>query len=179
MLGNISRSEECEMSETVTISAKIPKEVYAELMIRIPEGERSRFIRDAITEKLQKTPRANKILELEKRIRKIEENLSLIKKTLADLEVLTYERGRINPHAFCVDKIDHAIIDHLIHYGGATTSELAETLKVNRWLILNRLKRIMKRSKNELGKPVIEYSAREKAGKRKAWWLNEELTQIS
>jgi len=164
------------MSETVTISAKIPREVYDEMALRWPEGERSSLIRDAIVEKLQKTPRPNKILELEQRLRKTEEDVSAIKKSLADLEVLTYERGKINPHAFCVDKIDHSIVDHLIHYNGATTPELAEALKINRWLILNRLKRIMARSKKELGKPVVEYFGGEKAGKRKAWWLNEELT---
>jgi hypothetical protein len=35
------------------------------------------------------------------------------------------------------------------------------------------------RSRKELGKPVIEYFGGEKAGKRKAWWLNEELTETS
>jgi len=165
------------MSETATISAKIPKDVYAELAIRVPEGERSIFIRDAIVEKLQKTPSSNKILELEQRIQKIEGDLSFIKSCLADLEFLTYERGKVNPHTFCVDKTDHDIVDYLIHYGGATTPELAETLKVNRWLILNHLKKINKRSKKQLGKPIVEYFAREKASKRKAWWLNEELIE--
>jgi len=167
------------MAETVTISVKIPKEIYDELTLRWPEGERSSMIRDAIIEKLQKTPRPDRILELESRLRKIEEDVSIIKESLADLEVLTYERGKINPHAFCVDKIDHAIIDHLIHYNGVTTPELAEALKLNRWLILNRLKKIMNRSKKEIGKSIIEYYGGEKAGKRKAWWLNEELKETT
>jgi hypothetical protein len=167
------------MPETVTISVKIPKEVYAELALRLPEGERSSFVRDAILEKLQNTPRPNKILELEQKIQKIEDDISTIKRSLTDLEVLTYERGKINPHAFCVDNIDHAIIDNLIHYNGATTSELSKVLKANRWLILNRLKRISRRSRKELGQPVVEYFAGEKAGKRKAWWLNEELIETS
>jgi len=165
------------MSETVTVSAKVPKDIYAELAIRVPEGERSSFVRDAIVEKLQKTPSPNKILELEQRIGHIEEDLSIIKKCLADLEFLTYERGKFNPHAFCVDKIDHAIVDYLIHHKGGTTPELAEALKVNRWLILNRLKRISRRSRKQLGRPIIEYSAREKAGKKKAWWIDEELME--
>jgi len=167
------------MSEMVTISAKIPREVYDEMALRWPEGERSSLIRDAIVEKLQKTPRPDRIFELEQRLRKTEEDIAAIKNSLADLEVLTYERGKVNPHAYCVDKIDHDIVDHLIHYNGATTPELAEALKINRWLILNRLKRITARSKKELGKPVIEYFGGEKAGKRKAWWLNEELTGTS
>ena len=165
------------MPEKITISAKIPKDIHEELAVRIPEGERSSFIREAIAEKLQRTPRPNKILELEQRIQKIEGDISLIKTSLADLELLTYERGRVNPHAFCVDKTDHFIVDHLIHYKGATTTELAQALKVNRWLILNRLKRIKRRSKKQLGKPIVEYFSGDKAGKRKAWWLQEELIE--
>ena len=32
------------------------------------------------------------------------------------------------------------------------------------------------RSKKELGKPIVEYFSGKKAGKRKAWWLNKELS---
>jgi len=165
------------LNETVTITVKIPSHVYAELALRIPEGERSIFIREAIIEKLQKTPRPEKILELEEKIQRLEEEISRIKSSLADLEVLTYTRGEVNPHAFCIDEIDHKIINYLIHYRGATTSEIAEALKVNRWLILNRLKRIRTKSKKQIGKPIIEYYAGQKAGKTKAWWLNEEIIE--
>jgi len=165
------------LDETVTITVKIPSHVYAELALRIPEGERSSFIRKAIIEKLQKIPRADKILELEEKIQNLEEEISRIKNSLADLEVLTYGRGEVNPHAFCIDEIDHKIINYLIHYRGATTTEIAEALKVNRWLILNRLKKIRSKSKRQIGKPVIEYYAGQKAGKVKAWWLNEEIIE--
>jgi len=165
------------LNETVTITVKIPSYVYAELALRIPEGERSSFIREAIIEKLQKTPRPEKILELEEKIQRLEKEISRIKSSLADLEVLTYTRGEVNPHAFCIDEIDHKIINYLIHYRGATTSEIAEALKVNRWLILNRLKRIRTKSKKQIGKPIIEYYAGQKAGKTKAWWLNEEIIE--
>ncbi|MBS7608654.1 MAG: hypothetical protein QW734_03555 [Candidatus Bathyarchaeia archaeon] len=165
------------MSELRVISVKIPEEVYQELALRVPEGERSNFIRDAIIEKLQKTPKPDKILEIEKRLERLEAEFSQIRKYLADLELLTYERGKTNPHAFCLDEIDHKIMDYLIHYKGATTPELAEYLKTNRWLVLNRLKRIMKNSKKQLGKPIIEYYPGEKAGKKKAWWINEELIE--
>ncbi|MEM2466327.1 MAG: hypothetical protein QXZ47_03415 [Candidatus Bathyarchaeia archaeon] len=166
------------MSELRVISVKIPDEVYKELLLRVPEGERSNFIRDAIIEKLQKTPKPDKILELEKRLEKLEAEFSQIRKYLADLELLTYERGKTNPHTFCIDELDHKIIDYLIHYKGATTPELAEYTKTNRWLILNRLRRIEKASKKQLGKPIIEYYPGEKSGKKKAWWINEELIEI-
>jgi len=165
------------MNKTVTITVKIPSDLYAELILRVPEGERSSFIREAVIEKLQKTPRPDRILELQERIQRLEEEISRIKNSLADLEILTYDRGEVNPHAFCIDEIDHKIINYLIHYRGATTSEISEAIKVNRWLILNRLKRIKSESKKQLGKPVIEYYAGQRAGKTRAWWINEELIE--
>ena len=164
------------MDKSVTISVKMPQELYAEFAIRVPEGERSDFIRGAIIEKLEKTPRPDKILELERRIEGLENDLSEIKRCLSDLEILTYSKGKANPHAFCVDDVDHKIVDHLIHYKGATTTDLADAIGVNRWLILNRLKRIQRASRRHLGKEVISYYAGKKLGKKKAWWLNEDLS---
>jgi len=166
------------MEKLRVISAKIPEKVYKEMILRVPEGERSSFIRDAIMEKLQKTPKPDKILELERRLDKMEKEFAQIKKYLADLELLTYGPEKTNPHTFCIDETDHKIIDYLIHYKGATTPELAEYLKTNRWLVLNRLRRIQKRSKNQLGKAVIDYYAGERSGKKRAWWINEELIEI-
>lgn len=163
------------MGEVRVISVKVPEEVYKEMILRVPEGERSIFIREAIMEKLQKTPKAEKLLELEQRVSKNERELGEIRKYLADLELLTYQHGKINPHMFCIDEIDHKIIDYLIHYKGATTPELADYLKTNRWLVLNRLRRIQKMSKKQLGKSIIDYYPGEKSGKKKAWWTNEEL----
>lgn len=165
------------LNEVKVVSAKIPEEVYRELVLRIPEGDRSHFIREAIMEKLQKTPKANKILEIEERMGKIECAFGEIKSCLADLELLTYQHGKINPHTFCIDEVDHKIVNYLLHYKGATTPELAEYMKTNRWLILNRLRKIQRTSKKQLGKPVIDYYAGEKSGKKKAWWINEELIQ--
>jgi len=166
------------MEKLRVVSLKMPEEVYKEMLLRVPEGERSDFIRDAIMEKLQKTPKPDKILELEQRVGKMEMEFSEIRKYLADLELLTYERGKTNPHAFGVDETDHKIIDYVIHYKGATTPELAEYLKTNRWLVLNRLRRIQKTSRKQLGKSIIEYYPGEKSGKKKAWWVNEELIEM-
>jgi hypothetical protein len=165
------------MSELRTVSAKIPEGVYKEMVLRVPEGDRSNFIRDAVMEKLEKTPKPDKILELEHRLSRVEKEFSEIKKYLADLELLTYERGRTNPHTFGTDEMDHRMIDYLVHYKGATTPELAEFLKTNRWLVLNRLRRIQKSSRKQLGKSVIDYCAGDRSGKKKAWWINEELVE--
>jgi len=166
------------MDETRVVSAKIPEDVYKEMTLRVPEGNRSDFIRDAIMEKLQKTPRPDKVLDMEKRMDKMENELSEIKKYLADLQLLTYGQEKTNPHTFGMDETDHKLIEYLLHYKGATTPELAEYLKTNRWLVLNRLRRIQKTSRKQLGKPVIEYYPGEKSGKKKAWWINEELAEI-
>jgi hypothetical protein len=165
------------MEKVRAISIKVPEEVYKEMLLRIPEGERSNFVRDAILEKLEKTPKPDKILELEQRVGRIETEFSELRKYLADLELLTYEREKTNPHAFGVDETDHKIIDYLIHYRSATTPELAEYLKTNRWLVLNRLRRIQKLSRKQLGKAIIDYYPGEKSGKKKAWWINEELIE--
>jgi hypothetical protein len=165
------------MEKLVTISAKIPEIVFKEMLIRIPEGERSRFIRDAIIEKLQHTPKPDKILELEKRISQLEKRFEEIKMYLGELEILTHEHGKVNPYSFCIDEVDRKIIEYLLHYKGATTPELAQHTGTNRWLVLNRLRKIQKTSKKQLGKPIIEYCAEERAGKRKAWWITQEITE--
>lgn len=165
------------MTEVKVISVKIPQKVYEEMALRIPEGERSNFIRDAINEKLQKTPKADTLLALEERMSKIEQEFGQIRKYLADLEILTFQHGKTNPHSFCIDEVDHKIIEYMLHYKSATTPELADYLKTNRWLILNRLRKIEKNSKKQIGKSIIEYYAGEKSGKKKAWWLDEELIQ--
>jgi hypothetical protein len=165
------------MDKQATVTAKLPIDLYKELALRIPEGERSNFIRDAIVEKLQKTPRPDKIAQLEQKISKLEAELTNIKRLLTELEVLTFEKDKVNPHAFCIDETDHKIVNHLLNYKGATTPELAEALKTNRWQMLNRLRRIQNRSKKQLGKPVIEYYAGEKSGKKKAWWISQELIE--
>ena len=165
------------LSEVRVVSVKVSEEVYQELVLRIPEGGRSDFIREAIMEKLQKTPKTDKLLELEERMGKIEQSVGEVRKYLADLELLTYQHGKINPHTFCIDEIDHKIVDYLLHYKGATTPEIAEYVKTNRWLVLNRLRKIQRSSKKQFGKAIIEYYAGEKSGKKKAWWINEELIQ--
>lgn len=165
------------MSEVRVISFKIPEEVYREMALRVPEGDRSNFMRDAITEKLEKTPKADKILALEERMQSIEAEIGQIRKYLADLDLLTFQHGQVNPYTFCADEVDHKIMEYLMHYKSATTPELAEYLKTNRWLILNRLRRIQKTSKKQAGKSVIEYYAGERSGKKKAWWIDEELIQ--
>jgi Arc/MetJ-type ribon-helix-helix transcriptional regulator len=173
----IKDDKDVKMEKVKVISVKVPEEVYEEMLLRIPEGERSNFIRDAILDKLEQTPKPDKILELEQRLGKIEAEFSELRKHLSDLELLTYEREKANPHTFGIDDMDHKIIDYLIHYKSATTPELAEYLKTNRWLVLNRLRRIQKLSRKQLGKSIIDYCAGEKSGKKKAWWISEELIE--
>ena len=173
----VKKVSELNLEKLKILSVKIPEEVYEEMILRIPEGGRSDFIRNAIKEKLEKTPKPDKILFLEDKINSIELEVSKIKKCLADLELITYEGGKMNPHIFCTDEVDHKIMDYLMHYKGATTPEIAEYLKTNRWLVLNRLKKIQRSSKKQIGKAIIDYNSREKAGKKRSWWINEEIIE--
>ena len=52
--------------------------------------------------------------------------------------------------ADAIDDLDRKIIEYLMNYKSATTPELAEYLKTNRWLVLNRLQKIEKNSKDEI-----------------------------
>jgi Arc/MetJ-type ribon-helix-helix transcriptional regulator len=165
------------MSETRIVTVKLPEEVCQEMSLRIPEGDRSNFIREAISEKLQKIPKPDKLLALQDRMSKIEQEFGQIRKYLADLEILTYQHGKIDPYTFCLDELDHKIMEYLMHYKSATTPELANYVKTNRWLILNRLQKIQKTSKKQIGKPIIEYYAGERSGKKRAWWIDQELMQ--
>jgi Arc/MetJ-type ribon-helix-helix transcriptional regulator len=165
------------MTDPRIVTIKLPEEVYQEMALRIPEGDRSNFIREAINEKLQKTPKADKLLALEQRMTQLEEQFGQIRKYLAELEILTFQHGKINPYQFAIDDLDRKIIEYLINYKSATTPELAAYLKINRWLVLNRLRKIERNSKKQAGKSIIEYYAGEKSGKKKAWWIDEELIQ--
>jgi Arc/MetJ-type ribon-helix-helix transcriptional regulator len=165
------------MSETRIVTVKLPEEVYQEMALRIPEGDRSTFIREAIAEKLQKTPKPDILLALQERMGRVEQEFGQIRKYLADLEILTFQHGKIDPYTFCLDEVDHKIMEYLMHYKSATTPELAEYVKTNRWLILNRLQKIQKTSKKQTGKAIIEYYAGERSGKKKAWWIDQELIQ--
>jgi len=165
------------VSENRVVTVKLPEEVYQEMALRVPEGDRSMFIREAIAEKLQKTPKPDKLLALEDRMGKIEQEFGQIRKYLADLEILTFQHGKIDPYVFCIDELDHKIMEYLMHYKSATTPELANYVKTNRWLILNRLQKVQKTSKKQIGKPIIEYYAGERSGKKKAWWIDQELMQ--
>ena len=165
------------MTKFTVVSAKLPDELYKELALRIPEGERSAFIRDAILEKLEKTPRPDRIFGLEQKVNQLINEVNKIKDGLAKLELFTYDGEKVNPHAFCIDETDNKIVDYLLDHRGATTTELAEHLETNRWLALNRLRKIAKTSKKQLGKAIIEYYPGQRHGKRKAWWIREDQTE--
>jgi Arc/MetJ-type ribon-helix-helix transcriptional regulator len=165
------------MSENRIVTVKLPEDIYHEIALRIPEGDRSDFIRAAIAEKLEKTPKADKLLALEERMNRLEQEFGQIRKYLVDLEILTFQHGKINPHQFCIDEIDHKIMEYMLHYKSATTPELAEYMKTNRWLILNRLRKIEKNSRKKIGKAIVQYYAGEKSGKKKSWWIDQELIQ--
>jgi len=165
------------LADPRVVTVKLSEEIYQEMALRIPEGNRSDFIREAISEKLQKTPKPDKLFALEQRMAHVEEQFGQIKRYLSDLDILTFQHGKINPYQYAQDDVDRRIIEYLLNYKSATTPELADYLKTNRWLVLNRLQKIEKTSKKHAGKTIIEYYAGERSGKKKAWWIDTELLQ--
>ena len=166
-----------EGEKNLTVSFRLPEQAYYEMRLRVSEGETSTFIRDAVLEKLSRTPRPDKILALEDRLRKVEDSFAEMKKLLADLVTLTPQEWKVNPYKFCIDDLDRKILEVLLQEKGATTPELAEKFGEDRWVILTRLKRLQKRSSKELGRSIIDYFGGEKYGKKKAWWVVEELLE--
>ncbi|MFQ5761849.1 MAG: hypothetical protein ACE5PO_02325 [Candidatus Bathyarchaeia archaeon] len=164
-----------EESKTTPVTAQLPKEVYNELQLRIPLGERSNFIKEAILEKLGRTPRSDRLLTLEGQVLRLEEEVGIIKKTLAELQIYTYDKTKIDPYSFCRDETDRAIVEYLLQHDGATTEEISKSIGRNRWLVLNRLKKIQQVSERKLGKPLLTFLPLTRMGKRRAWWLNREL----
>jgi len=171
--------EDDAMGETavdeVAFTVKLPKRLLEELQLRVPRGVRGDFVRDAIAKELEDVPRPDRLSVLEQRIDRAESEIGEVKKTLAQFDILTYEREKVNPLNYCEDDIDRKIIDLLTQRGGATTPEISEAVGVNRYLILNRLQRMQKRSERKLGKPAVIFTPMERMGKKRAWWINPDL----
>ncbi len=161
--------------EQVSFTVKLPKRLLEELQLRVPKGVRGDFVRDAIVKELEGVPRPDRLSVLEQRIKRVEGEIGELKKTLAEFDILTYEREKVNPLNYCGDDIDRKIIDLLTQRGGATTPEIAEAVGVNRYLTLNRLKRMQKLSERKLGKSVVNFTAMKRMDKKRAWWINPDL----
>ncbi len=67
------------MSETRIVTVKIPEEVFQEMALRIPEGDRSTFIREAIAKNYRKHPN-RQTLSPGRRMGKIEQEFGQIRK---------------------------------------------------------------------------------------------------
>ena len=162
------------MEETTILTVRIPKKLLEELELKIPKNRRSVFVREAIEEKIRKIPVFVRLKEIEDRLERLENEVGEVKKVLAEFDLLTYEREK-NPYSFCQDEVDKKIVEFLIQQGGATTSEIAKHVGLNRWLILNRLKKLSQRTEKRFGKPAIYFLAVERMGRKRAWWIDEKL----
>lgn len=161
--------------KNVLLTVKLPKNLVDELKLKVPKGKLSTFIRDAIIDKIQKTPAYERLEDVEKRLFEIENLVGKIVKALAEIGVKVYDKNESNIYSFCRDEVDKKIVNLLVKLKGASTNELAKHLGLNRWLILNRLKRISTESERKLGKPLVSFLSLEKMGKKRAWWINEEM----
>lgn len=163
------------MSELVTLTVKVPASLFQELRLRIPEGERSDFVRDAILEKLDRAPKPDKLAELERRMERLEDSIFEMKKALAQLEILTYEGGEKDLYTFCIDEQDRRIVDFLVQERGATTTEIGEATGIERGEVLSRLQKIQSRSRREFGRGLVSFYPGLREGKMRAWWIDEKV----
>lgn len=163
------------IEDNIPFTVKIPRQLFEEIELRVPKGIRGEFIREAITEKVRKIPLSQRLDKIEEKLSYIEVEVGELKKTLAELDLLSNPKDKINISTICRDTIDHQIIEFLVHNGGTTTSQLARHLKLNRFLILNRLKRMKEVSERKYGKPSVDFLSIEKMGRKRAWWINEDV----
>jgi len=81
------------------VSFKIPEENYNQIILHIPKGQKSNFIKNATMEKLQKLPTIDKVLELEQRINNLEKQVAMLKQQANEKEKAHFE-------TFCKDEND-------------------------------------------------------------------------
>nr|MDO8100702.1 ribbon-helix-helix domain-containing protein [Candidatus Njordarchaeota archaeon] len=163
------------MSELITVTLRIPKELLKEIEGKVEPRYRSEYIRQAIIDKLKQesSPKSmerqpDEIVELRSRMSAIEEALkrlsprSLETRIPALLEIIAS------------DEEDRQIIKYILENKSATTKELEKVVALRRRMILERIKAIEDRHKEKFGKSFLKFQRGKRNGKRQAWWLAEQ-----
>ena len=167
--------EGTHIGKTVVLTVKIPKELLEELNRKIERGKRSKFVKEAIIEKLRQTPNSEEtdlkeeIEQLKSRIIKLE-RVTKRKEPNIHNEFYKEDLKQLLNH-ICNDETDKLIINHLIESEGATTKELESVTSLKRRQILTRIKGIARRTEEKFGKRIIQFKRTKDKGKRQAWWI--------
>jgi metal-responsive CopG/Arc/MetJ family transcriptional regulator len=159
------------MSELVTVTLRIPKELAKELDARIEHRYRSEYIRQAIIDKLKKGSQTiesagtDEIENLKTRISALEEAIRNFGKQSYETQIPAILE------VVARDETDRKIINYIVNNKSATTKELERVVNLKRRMILERAKAIEGRYEEKFAKPLFKFVRGKKDGKRQAWWL--------
>lgn len=160
------------VDDTISIRVRLEKSLIDRLDKAVGEGNRQRFIRDAVEWRLDE--------ELPPIYYELSEELAQLNVRVAHLEksqstsVFLGELNTTTNDQICADDLDRKLLAFFIRNEGGTTPELAEHLlgdSGKRRTILDRIDRLNTRAQELIGSPVLEYKKGFVKDKRGAWWL--------
>ena len=160
------------MSELVTVTVRIPKQLVKDLDGRVERRLRSEYIRQAIQDKLKKgTPPSNASASGEE-IKELRDRISSLEEAIRNLGRQSYEKQvPALLEVIALDEADRNIINYVIESKSATTKELEKVVSLRRRMILERMKAIEDRHEQKFGRPFLKFVRGKRDGKRQAWWL--------
>jgi Arc/MetJ-type ribon-helix-helix transcriptional regulator len=165
-----------EMSDLVTVTLRIPKELLRELERKVEPRYRSEYIRQAIIDKLKRQSSQKSTESQPDEIDELRGRINALEEALKGLGTKSLET-RI-PALFEVvasDEEDRQIIKYILERKSATTKELEQVVALRRRMILERIKTIENRHKEKFGKPFLKFQrGKGSDGKRQAWRLAEQ-----
>jgi Arc/MetJ-type ribon-helix-helix transcriptional regulator len=160
------------MSEPLTVTVRIPKELAKELDSKVEPRYRSEYIRQAIIDKLRRGSNEPPTRDRNDEINGLKDRISALEDAIKDLG----KKGReVQVPALLedisLDETDRQIIGYLVEHKSATTRELEKVVNLRRIMILERTKQIENKYEEKLGRPFLKFIRGKRDGKRQAWWL--------
>lgn len=160
------------MSELVTVTLRIPRQLVEELDAEVEPRLRSEYIRQAIVDKLKKGTLRNDASSTSEEINELRSRITSLEDAIRSLGKQSYEKQvPALLEVIALDEVDRSIINHMIENKSATTRELEKVVNLRRRMILERMKGIEERHEQKFGKRLLEFVRGKRDGKRQAWWL--------
>ncbi|WXG45327.1 MAG: ribbon-helix-helix domain-containing protein [Candidatus Atabeyarchaeum deiterrae] len=160
------------MSEPITVTVRISKELLKELDSKVEPRNRSEYIRQAIIDKLkgesfpsQMQSSTGEIKQLKERLDVLEEVVKRINNQSVEIQIPALLE------IIASDETDKKIINYIIEKKSATTKDLEKVVELRRRMILERIKALDIKHKDKFGRPFLKFIRGKKDGKRQSWWL--------
>lgn len=172
---NRKRMGKTAKNKEVSIRVRFEQDILDRIDLLAESDGRQKFIRDAVLWKLDQV--------IPPVVKELVDDVGQLKMRVDHLERLestsTYLAGMRNSvkNQVCRDDIDRNLLAHLLQHEGATTPELAESLRskdgrrLTRRAILDRIDKLNVRAKKIIGVRVLKHERGLVKGKRGAWWL--------